>query len=242
MFEPTFCKALEADGPQQYRTLVNVEQGDGLQDLLFLLLASPTKTCRQKANLHRLPAKQAKTIWYLKAAALMLFLMMIGQLLAAQPTLPSPKIKNLLFFLQRTPDANTVVYQLNTDDEGNLNEQLPVKAFWIRYEENGKVRELSAIEKKFAYGLQCKLLGDEIYEVRLVSYKKLPMYLRRSPTDQRYRLYIKDEGRDLLLKRVFVKVQGGSLWFPKVHYIDLFTVDSDSGAEILKRINLQANG
>ena len=163
---------------------------------------------------------------------------MLGQLLAAQPQLPEPKIKNLLFFLQRTPDANTVVYQLNLDKNGELNEKAPVKASWIRYKENGAVKELSAIENKFAYGVRCKAIGNESYEVRLVSYKKLPMYLQKSPTDQQYRLYIKDEGKDLLLKRVFVKVEGGSFWFPKVHYIDLFTLDTENGAEILKIINL----
>ncbi|RZK66785.1 MAG: DUF4833 domain-containing protein [Pedobacter sp.] len=102
-------------------------------------------------------------------------------------------------------------------------------------------KELSAIENKFAYGVKCKPVGNEIYEVRLVSYKKLPMYLQKTPADQQYRLYIKDDGKDLLLKRVFVKVEGGSFWFPKVHYIDLFTVDSENGAQILKRINLLPN-
>lgn len=178
----------------------------------------------------------------LKATALALFLLLIGQLSAAQPNFPEPKLKNLLFFLQRTPDANTIVYQLNLDKNGEVNEKVPVKASWIRYEENGVMKELTGIEKKFAYGVQCKPIGNESYEVRLVSYKKLPMYLQKTHADQQYRLYIKDEGKDLLLKRVFVKVEVGNFWFPKVHYIDLFTVDSENGVQILKRINLLSNG
>lgn len=227
----------------EYRAILkDVRQSDGLREVLFFIFASPAKVYRYKAKQNEVRTK-SKMTWTLKAAALGLFLLLIGQLLAAQPNhLPEPKIKNLLFFLQRTPDANTVVYQLNLDNDGEVNEKAPVKASWIRYEENGAVKELSTIENKFAYGLKCKSLGNETYEVRLVSYKKLPMYLQKTPSDQQYRLYIKDEGKDLLLKRVFVKVEGGSFWFPKVHYIDLFTVDSENGAQILKRINLLTNG
>ncbi len=226
----------------EYRAIVkDIKKSDGLREVLFFMFASPSKVYRYKAEQSKNLSK-SKLTWTLKATALVLFLLMVGQLLAAQSNLPEPKIKNLLFFLQRTPDANTVVYQLNLDKDGAVIEKAPVKASWIRYEENGMVKELSSVEKKFAYGVQCKQLGNESYEVRLVSYKKLPMYLQKTPTDQQYRLYIKDEGKDLLLKRVFVKVEGGGFWLPKVHYIDLFTVDSENGAQILKRIKLLPNG
>jgi len=221
--------------------LADIQQSDGIREILFFMFASPTKVYRYKANLSQRRAK-SKGSWLWKVATLFLLLLLIGQLLAAQPNLPEPKIKNLLFFLQRTPDANTVVYQLNLDKNGDVNEKSPVKASWIRYEENGIVKELSTIENKLAYGVKCKLIGKDSYEVRLVSYKKLTMYLEKAPDNQQYRLYIKDEGKNLLLKRVFVKVEGGSFWFPKVHYIYLFTVDSYSGAQILKRINLSPIG
>lgn len=227
----------------EYSAIVeDIKQSDGLREMLFFMFASPAKVYRYKAILKKQTQSKCKSTWVLKVTALGLFLLLLSQLLAAQPSLPEPRLKNLLFFLQRTPDANTVVYQLNLDNDGVLNEKLPVKASWIRYEENGQVKELSGIEMKFAYGVQCKPIGNESYEVRLVSYKKLPMYLQKTPIDQQYRLYIKDEGKDLLLKHVFVKVEGGSFWFPKVHYIDLFTVDSENGAQILKRINLLSNG
>ncbi len=227
----------------EYRAIAeDVRQSDGLKEMLFFLFASPAKVYRYKAGQQPKNHPQYKFTRFLKGTILGLFLLLVAQLLMAQPPLPEPKLKNMLFFLQRTPDANTVVYQLNLEKDGRLNEKSPVKASWIRYEENGVVKELSGIETKFAYGVKCKALGNEAYEVRLVSYKKLPMYLLKSPTDQQYRLYIKDEGKDLLLKRVFVKVEGGSFWFPKVQYIDLFTIDSENGAQILKRINLLTNG
>jgi sterol desaturase/sphingolipid hydroxylase (fatty acid hydroxylase superfamily) len=223
----------------EYRAILNdIKQSDGLREILFFVFASPAKVYRYKANLHRVSKRKNHLAWLLKVTVLGLLLMMVGQLLAAQPQLPEPRLKNLLFFLQRTPDANTVVYQLNVDEKGRLDLKMPVKASWIRYEENGRMKALTAIERKFAYGIKCTALGNDSFEVRLVSYQKLPLYLLKSVHDQHYRIYVRDEGKSLLLKRVFVKVEGGSFWFPKVHYIDLFTVHSENGAEVLKRIDL----
>jgi sterol desaturase/sphingolipid hydroxylase (fatty acid hydroxylase superfamily) len=225
----------------EYRAIAkDLRQSDGLGEMLFFLFASPAKVYKYKTGKRQQRERSPKITLLLKASILGLLLLLMVQLLAAQPTLPSPKLKNLLFFLQRTPDANTVVYQLNLTN-GGLDSKQPIKAFWVRYEENGLIKELSAIEKKFAYGVKCRQMGNGAYEVRLVSYKKLPMYLLKPAADQPYRLYIKEEEKYLLLKRVFVKVQGGSYWFPKVHYIDLFTVDSENGAEILKRIKVHGH-
>lgn len=152
--------------------------------------------------------------------------------------LPTPRGENLLFFLQRNPDANTVIYELNFKSDGVLDRENPVKGSWIRYTEQNKFKELTVIERKFAYGVKCKALDNDEFEIRLVAYKKMPLYLKRSEIDNKYKIYIKDEGKDFLLKRVFVRVNGGSFWFPKVEYIDLITVNSASGMEFLKRIEI----
>ena len=153
-----------------------------------------------------------------------------------QTKLSKPNSCNMLFFLQRDPDTNAVVYELNFNSDGTLQKNAPIKASWVRYKEKQKFKELTAIEQKFAYGILSKLIAEDEYEIRLVAYKKMPMYLKKSGTDQKYHLYIKDEGKDLLLKRVFVRINRGSFWFPKVQYIDLITTNSTTGMEILKRI------
>lgn len=153
-------------------------------------------------------------------------------------SLPTPRGNNLLFFLQRNPNANTVIYELNLKADGLPDKANPIKSSWIRYAEDGSSKELSLVEQKFAYGIKCKALENDVYEIRLVAYKSMPLYLKKAETDDRYRIYIKDEGKDLLLKRVFVRVNGGTFWYPKVEYIDLITTSSATGMELLKRINL----
>lgn len=222
--------------------LYDVKHSDGIKEMLFFIFASPGKIYRHKLNRPKKDVRTTRSYRLALGTLIISLLLMIGHVLFAQeqsvPILPIPKSKHLLFFLQRTPDANTVIYELNYKSEGVIDNEAPIKGSWIRYEEHGKTKALTGIEKKFAYGVKCKPLGNGEYEVRLAAYQKMPMYLLKSETDQKYNMYIKDEGKNLLLKRVFVKVNGGSFWFPKVQYIDLFTTHSETGKEVLKRINL----
>lgn len=235
----------------EYRDMLkDLRQSDGLKECLFFIFASPGKIYRHKLNrgnvpvpLHHNHPKMKQTALLRNAAVILTFLILWSQVLSARqcqtahPELPTPKGKDLLFFLQRTPDANTVIYELNYKSAGVLDPDAPVKASWIRYSEQGQCKSLSSIEEKFAYGVKCKQIGNDAYEIRLTAYKKLPLYLLKSEKDDKYHIYIEDEGRHLLLKRVFVKVNGGSFWFPKVTYIDLITTNSETGIELLKRIN-----
>lgn len=229
----------------EYRDMLkDVKNSDGIKECLFFIFASPAKIYKHKLDAEQKKIKQVNTARHLKkVAVLMLITFLLGQSSTAQlqsdaPVLPTPNGKNLLFFLQRNPDANTVIYELNFKADGTLDHEAPVKGSWIRYEEQGRYKALTTIEKKFAYGVKCKAIGKDAYEIRLVAYKKMPLYLLKSETDNRYHIYIRDEGKQLLLKRVFVRVNGGSFWFPKVSYIDLITTTSETGIEILKRINI----
>lgn len=236
----------------EYRNMIkDIRQSDGIKELLFFIFASPGKIHRYKLQALKrkgeIDDKIRKTSFAngLKAIGMILIVILLllksscsAQKTAATDNLPTPKGADLLFFLQRNPDANTVIYQLNYKADGTLNDKAPVKGSWIRYEENLQFKPLTLIEQRFAYGIKSRQIGDEEFELRLVSYKKLPLYLRRSENDQQFRIYIRDEGDELLLKRVFVRISGGSFWFSKVEYIDLITINCSSGTEFLKRINI----
>lgn len=228
----------------EYKDMLHdVKHSDGIREMLFFIFASPAKIYRHKLNtIEKSKLKTTKIGKVAINAAIVLVMILLSQLAIAQETksttLPTPKGKDLLFFLQRTKDANTVIYELNYKADGSINDKSPIKGSWIRYNESGVYKDLISIEEKFAYGIKCKDMGDGVFELRLAAYQKIAMYLLKSQEDHKYRVYIKDEGKNLLLKRVFVKINGGSFWFPKVEYIDLFTTNSENGIEILKRINL----
>jgi hypothetical protein len=72
---------------------------------------------------------------------------------------PAPKdIKNLLFYVQRTNNINTLIYQLNYTDKNELNEKEPLKIYWKNYNTDGSTESLNAIQKKYAYGIETHVL------------------------------------------------------------------------------------
>jgi len=225
---------------QEYIDMFNdVKRSNGLKEALFFIFASPGKIHHRKLVPVAVGERRSTNSSYFKVIVIMVMLiLLLTSVVSAQKNevLPTPVGKNLLFFLQRTPDANTVIYEINFKKDGTIDPQKPVVGSWIRYEEEQKYKPLTRIEQRFAYGVKCKPIGNDEFEIRLAAYKKMPLYLRRSTVDNTYKMYIKNGSDNLLLKRVFVKVDGGTFWFPKVQYIDLITANSETGKEIIKRI------
>ena len=149
-----------------------------------------------------------------------------------------PSNANSLFYLQRTPNTNTIICELN-EKNGRLDKDEPVHVLWIRYTEQKQREELSFIQRHFAYGLKEKNLGNDVYELRFVSFKKLPLYLMKSPVDNRRHVFATITGRQAILHRIYVKIDpGGTFWSPNVEYLELKGVDTVSGKELIQRIKV----
>ncbi len=151
-----------------------------------------------------------------------------------QPVFPVPTgIPNMLFYLQRTPNANTIVCELNHNN-GVLNDEDPVHVFWIRYTENGVKQELNFIQRKFAYGIKTRKIADGQYELHFVSYKKQKFILRKD-ADGHYRTFAVINGKQAILNKVYLHINGGSFWSPNVEYVELTGKDPSTGTEVKER-------
>ncbi len=139
-----------------------------------------------------------------------------------------------LFYVQRTPNANTIVYELNLDDKGQPDADEPVHAYWIRYTEGGKKADLNFIQRKFAYGLTSKALGNGKYDIRFVSYKKFPLTLMKG-ADGKYHIFATISQRQFIVNRVFVRIEGGSFWVPNVRFVEFKGTDPATGKEVTER-------
>jgi len=151
---------------------------------------------------------------------------------------PAPNASQL-FFLQRTSNTNTIVYELNYK-KGILDLDNPVHVFWIRYAEKGQRAELSWIQRVFAYGVKTKQLADSSYRIRLVSYAGYSMYLKKG-ADNRYRLYAPINGKLMILNRIFVKIVGGSMWSPDIEYFEVSGIDPATGKPVAERKKVLTN-
>jgi phosphatidylglycerophosphate synthase len=149
-----------------------------------------------------------------------------------------PHRNNSLFYLQRTPNINTIICELN-EKNGVPDPDDPVHVLWIRYTEQRQRQELSWIQRHFAYGIKSRSLGNGDYELHFVSYKKIPMYLRKSSVDNLHHVYVTIGNKQILLSRVFIKINpGGTFWSPNVEYLEFKGTDPNNGKELLERVKI----
>ena len=170
-------------------------------------------------------------------------LLLLFNLLFALPPAPRPApfpvpngVPNQLFYLQRDPNTNTVIYQLNVDRAGHLDENEPVNVFWLRYDEHGERKELNFIQRKFAYGLTAEKLATDKYELKFAAYGKVRFYLLRSPTDKAFHVYTTIAGKQLQLERVFLRIEGGTFWVPNVKYIEFKGLSTATREPLVERV------
>lgn len=144
---------------------------------------------------------------------------------------------NQLFYLQRTQNTNTIVYELNYS-KGILDLDNPVREFWIRYQENGQREELSYIQRKFAYGIKTKKIGHKRYELRIVAYKKYKMYLEQGPGNK-LQVYTTIDNKKAILTSIFLKMgSGGSFWSPDIEYVEVTGIEPVSRAVVKERLKI----
>lgn len=199
---------------------------------------------KKRINLSQNEIRQSFKFTYPKVAVLTILLLFSSNSvpIAAQAKIkrfdeinfPVP-VENQLFYLQRDPDRNTVVYKLNLKN-GVLDKNDPITAFWIRYEENGQRKELSFIQRKLAYGIHSKQLKTGGHEIRLVSYPTVPLYLSKSSTDSQYHIYTQIDKKRAILDRIFVRIDGGSGFLPNVKYVEIAGKDADTGKSLAQRL------
>lgn len=150
---------------------------------------------------------------------------------------PAPN-KDMMFYVQRTHNKNTIVYELNYNKDSTLNESEPVKIYWIRYSDHGEIAPLSFIQRKYAYGLEAELTDPvkKTYKLQFVSYKKRTIYLMRSQTDGRYHAFLDINGRMAFFTKAFAKIEGGTFWLPHIAYVELTGREIGNGKKTIERI------
>lgn len=152
--------------------------------------------------------------------------------------LPVPAEENQLFYLQRDPDANTVIYVLNLE-EGELNLKDPVQAYWIRYADKGQKQKLSFIQRKMAYGIGYKDLENGDYELFIQAYKPLQILLTNKNKSGKYHAYVEFENQRILLNRIFVRIAGGSLFKPNIQYVEIQGINVQNNKVINHKFELK---
>lgn len=134
---------------------------------------------------------------------------------------PVPQDQNLIFYVQRSVNSNTIVYTARLDGEGRLDPRQPVEAFWRRFNDAGEKKELSGLERNVAFGVKARAAPEDpgAFLVRVVSYPRRPALLR--VVDGRPRLEAKVAGVPSRLDHAYLEVdESGRV--PSVTRVDLY--------------------
>lgn len=153
-------------------------------------------------------------------------------------TFPVPEVSaSRLFYVQRTHNKNTIVYDINYNADSTINEKEPIKIYWIRYSDKGEITPLSYIQNKYAYGIESALIDkvNRTFRINFVSYKKRYIYLMRSATGKNYKACITINGKLSYLTKAFVQIEGGTFWIPHIVYVEITGTDISSGKKVIEK-------
>lgn len=150
------------------------------------------------------------------------------------PTPPSNK--NMLFYLQRNINENTIVYELNYNGDSSINGYEPIKVYWIQYSEKGQRQPLSAMQKKYSYGITSSLVDKEksSFKINLIGYPTKDIYVLKSGNGS-YGAYISVNSKTIRIERIFFKIDGGSFISPNVVYIEISGKDIKTNQQVSER-------
>ncbi|RLN14924.1 hypothetical protein BBJ28_00000914 [Nothophytophthora sp. Chile5] len=133
---------------------------------------------------------------------------------------------NVAFIIQRSTNANTVVYAGHKTATGSaLDPEKPLGVYWIMYEKEGAPREdLNMIERNTAYGVTCSpsnVAGQ--FMAAIASLRDRDCILRLDAHGNVMALTTINGKKGMLLRRVYVQMTT-SWGIPTVDYVEIFGV------------------
>ena len=157
----------------------------------------------------------------------------------AQMSFPAPPAApQRLFYVQRDPNANTIVYDANTISNGRaFNAKQPIRVYWIKYAENGQTEPLNYLQRTLAYGVDVRPVAGKTaeYEFNVVSYSKRKLRLFIDEAGRPHAV-LHINGKQAWLDRVYVKITGKKAGLvPDVKYVELFGTDPKTGAAVYEK-------
>lgn len=154
------------------------------------------------------------------------------------PGYPVPDVVDMLFYIQRNMNTDTVIYQLNRNASGQLDLDCPIYAYWMSFGEEIRTHELNYIQNTLAFGYHSKYISNDLFEIQFVSYKKKKFFLARK-NENEFGLVTELRGIKSYLNHIYVYAEEFGV-FPDVKFIELFGEDIESGKKVYERDYINA--
>ena len=140
---------------------------------------------------------------------------------------------NHLFFIERSKNKNRVQYDVCLTEKGDISDSNPVAVYWVL--ENGRLRELNPIEKRYAYGINShEKLEKNKLKLLLAALKDREIVVEK--LEGSFKAIVAINGKVSILERVYVETKERLTGLPKVLYLDLLGRTKEAGIPIKERV------
>ena len=140
-----------------------------------------------------------------------------------------------LFKIGRNKDANEIYYTVKTSTDGSLDMTNPVKIYWIKFTKDGVIEPLTRIQNTFAYGLKFLNRTPERVDFQFVSYSRRTFSLRKTK-EGNFKVFTKANGSEVEVERIFIQIEGGTFWLPKIPQVELHARIPEGGESVVEII------
>ncbi|MVZ67275.1 DUF4833 domain-containing protein [Sphingobacterium sp. DK4209] len=139
---------------------------------------------------------------------------------SAQQGYPTPtNMQNVLFYIQHNRGHNTYIYSINKSDNGTLDSNSPINVYRQLFDDGGKIKPLTAIQRKFAYGISTESIDSDSYEASIVSLPTQKFILHVKPKNGSYVETTVNQVK-MHVQRIFIQQKEGTSGLTtKVDYI-----------------------
>lgn len=143
--------------------------------------------------------------------------------------LSDPLVREPLFRIERSKNANIIQYDAQIGPDGKLDSKQPIVAYWVRLAEEGQVKPLSWLQRKFAFGFDADYdpVSDSASMEMEVDIGRSITVVRDGDT---YRARTTIGRWDAFLDRIYIKAHKHGLLIT-VEYVDVFGHDVNTGEE-----------
>jgi hypothetical protein len=158
-----------------------------------------------------------------------------NEIVHLRPEFKVPDEPNQLFYVQRSPNANTVVYAARLDAKGELDSRSPVDAFWRKFNIDGGRKDLNFAERMMAYGVRLatgKAGQPVIFTIAALPQRKLTLGWDAQHHPQ---VTLVVGNRSVKLAYVYLQVEEGGL-MPNVPSLDIVGTDIASGKAVREHL------
>ena len=134
-----------------------------------------------------------------------------------------------LFKVERSKNANIIQYDAQIGPNGKLDRKKPVNVYWVRLAEQGQIKPLSWIQKKFAYGFKVRFdHGSDSVIMDMAADIGQPIRVERDGAT--YRAVVDIGGTPSRLIKVFINATDKG-FFKKVNYVEFYGTALATGEE-----------